>query len=206
MQKNLARAALFGALLALLAGCALKPKYLAPGYAPPQKIAVLPMANQSNDLKGAEVVRQEFFLKIRDRGYELISMQETDDLLRTKFGITDGGQLNSTTTQKLGEALNVDGVIYGDLLKFQFLNVGFYQQKVVEANFKLVDVKSGQPLWEDQRKAIGGIKVETVPKEAAKAFGRGLAEKAVENILQIPLYEQVQQVVRRAVATLPSAR
>lgn len=195
----------FAIVLSLLTGCALKPKMIAPGYVPPQKIAVLPMSNQSNDLKGPEYLRQEFVRHMEKRGYNIIPAAEVDEILRTKLGITDGGQLNSTTPQKVGGELNVDAVVYGDVLEFKFLNVGFYQNKLVEANFKMVDSKSGQPLWEDQRKA-SRKELQTSLKGAGQALARGVAEKAVGNIFGIPLYEQVQSVVKMVVSTIPRAK
>ena len=85
----------------LLAGCAVKPKMISPNYAAPARIAVLPMSNQSNDLKGPEYVREVFIRNLESRGYVVASVKETDELLRTKLGITDGGQLRSTTAEKI---------------------------------------------------------------------------------------------------------
>lgn len=200
-RKNLSLTALCALLLAV-AGCALKPKFLAPGYVPPQKVAVLPMSNQSNDMKGPDYVRKEFVRMIEKKGYTVVPAAETDELLRTKLGITEGGQLNSTTPQKVGAALNADAVVYGDLLEFKFMNIGFYQNKLVEANFRMLDSKTGQPLWEDQRKA-SRKQIQTSLKGAGQALGAGLAEKAIGNIFSVPLYEQVQAVVRMISSTLP---
>lgn len=204
-MKKISKLTIFCLTFAFLAGCALKPKLLVPGYVPPQKVAVLPMANRSNDLKGHEYVRQEFAQGIERKGYVVLPLQETDEILRTKLGINEGGQLNSVTPQKVGEALGVDAVIYGDLLDFKFVNIGFYQNKFVEADFRMVDTKSGQALWEDQRKATRK-EFQTSLKGAGQALGRGLVEKAVSNMLGSPLYAQVQAVVRMIVSTLPGAR
>ena len=203
-MKIFQRAVFYSAVLALLAGCALKPKMLAPNYVPPKKIAVLPMNNQSNDLKGPDYVRKELVQHLEKRGYVVEPTQETDEILTTKLGINDGGQLASTTPQKVGEILGVDAVIYGDLLNFKFVNIGFYQNKLVEANFKMVD-REGNALWEDQRKATRK-EIQTNLKSAGDALARGVAEKALGNMMGIPLYEQVQAVVRMTVSTLPSAK
>ena len=181
---------------------AVKPMFLAPGFAPPEKIAVLPMSNQSNDLRGPELVRKEFVRHLQDKGYLVVPCEAVDETLRTEFGITDGGQLNSTTPQNLEKKLKVDALIYSDLVDFKFVNVGFYQNKYVEADFKMVDAKTGQLLWEDQRQATRK-QIQTDPKKAADAFARGLAEKALKNALNVPLQEEVEMVVRRALSTLP---
>ena len=201
---NIFQRVFFYSALALLAGCALKPAMIAENYVPPKRIAVLPMNNQSNDLKGPDYVRNELVQRLQNRGYEVSSIQETDEILRTKLGISDGGQLGSLTPQKVGETLGVDAVIYGDLVNFKFVNVGFYQNKLVEAHFRMVD-RSGTALWEDQRKA-SRKEIQTNLKAATDALARGVAEKALGNMAGVPLYEEVQAVVRMTVSTLPSAR
>ncbi len=202
-MKNFGRRSWF--FLALLfAGCSLKPKMIVPNYVAPQKVALLPMANRSNDLKGPEYVRSELARLIEARGYNIIPPAESYEVLRTKLGITDGGQLGSATPQKVAEALGVDAVIYGDLLEFKFMNVGFYQNRLVEAGFKMVG-KDGRALWEDQRKS-SRKEIQTTLKSAGDALARGVAEKAVENMFQVPLFEQVQAVARMAASTLPKAK
>lgn len=205
MPIHIQRTLTFLVLSFVLAACALTPKLLVSGYTPPNKIAVLPMNNQSNDMRGPEYVRQEFVRHLHSRGYEVLPIDATDEILRTKFGITDGGQLNSVTPEKIGSALDVDAVIYGELIDFKFLNVGFYQNRLVEANFKMVETKSGQPLWEDQRRS-SKKELQTSLRGAADALAKGVAERAVGNVLNIPLQEQVQSVVRMALSTLPRGR
>ncbi len=163
------------------------------------------MTNQSNDLRGPEYVRQEFARALEGKGYQLQSLQETDEILRAKLGITDAGQLNVSTPKEVGALLGVDGLIYGELIDFKFVNIGFYQNKFVEANFKMIEVRSGQPLWGDQRKA-SRKEVRPDRKEAGKAFARGLVEKAAGNMSGTPLYEEVQGAVRMILSTLPRGR
>lgn len=191
-------------LAAFLTGCALKPKMIVADYAPPKKLAVLPMSNQSNDLRGPEYIRKEFVRYLQKRGYIVSPLEETDVVLREKFGVTDGGQLNAVTPVQVSEALGVDAVVYGDLIDFKFVNVGVYQNKLVEANFKMVD-RSGRPLWEDQRKATKK-ELNLSLRKAGKSLAKGVTEKAVGNILNIPLYEQVKIVVKQITSTVPKAR
>ena len=189
--------------LILAGGCAVKPKIIAPDYSPPPSIAVLPMSNESNDLRGPEYVRKVFVRGMESRGYSVQPIQETDELLKSKLGITEGGQLGSTIPPKVCETLGVEAAIYGNLIDFKYVNVGFYQNKSVEANFKMV-AKNGQTLWEDQRNA-SKKEIQVDLKEAGKALARGLTEKMAGNLFDSPLYEQVHQLVRMALSTLPRA-
>ncbi|MFH1380514.1 MAG: GNA1162 family protein [bacterium] len=187
-----------------LSGCALKPKYLAQDYAPPQRLALLPMNNQTNDLDGPEMVRKMMFESLPRRGYYSMPLEEIDELLREN-GITDGGQLKSMTHEKLGEILHVDGLIYGELLEFGDLNIGFYQRKTVEANFKMVDAATGTALWEDERK-VSTKEFALNAEDAKKAFAMGLAKKAVGNILNVYLKAEAAECIRRIVSTMPPGR
>ena len=88
-KSALKQIALLSALL-LAGGCVLKPKMLAPNFAPPARIAVLPMANESNDLRGPEFVREVFVRNMENRGYAIAPVSETDDILKTKLAINKG--------------------------------------------------------------------------------------------------------------------
>ncbi|TBR20731.1 tetratricopeptide repeat protein, partial [bacterium] len=71
------------------------------------RIAVLPMGNLTNDLKGPGVLRALFHERLGRRGYLLAPLEDVDRVLRERLGVTDGGQLAGVTPQRLGEALGV---------------------------------------------------------------------------------------------------
>lgn len=191
-------------LFLVLNGCALKPKYLVDNYAPPQSIALLPMSNLTNDMDGPEVVRQLMFEMLPSRGYSSVTLTQIDDLLR-EIGITDGGQLRSKEPQELGEKLHVDALLYGELIEFGDINIGFYQNKVVEAKFILIDAATGEKLWEDERK-VSKKEFALSMDAAKKKFARGLAKKAVGKMLNIHLKAEATECVRKVVSTLPPNR
>lgn len=203
MSKRCLYVLVFG-LVMVLQGCAVKPKYLAGDYAAPQTIAVLPMNNQTNDMDGPEVVRKMMFDFLPQRGYHSIPLERIDTVLREN-GITDGGQLRSMSHEKLGTILGVDGLIYGELIEFGDMNIGFYQKKVVKANFKMVEAATGNPLWEDERTA--STKEFAFSADAAKkAFAKGLAKKVLGKVLNIHLKAEATKCVRQIVSTLPPNR
>src|SRR5262249_47408017 len=136
--------------LGFLAGCAGQPVYLAKDYAKPQKIAVLPMANETTDLDGPPFVRQLIFNNLAARGYMLVPLEQMDAKLLAE-GFTDGGQLNAVTPQKLGEWVGADGLFYGTLVNFSYINLGYYWQRKVTIFGRLVSATSGEKLWEAER-------------------------------------------------------
>ncbi|PIU83815.1 MAG: hypothetical protein COS68_02000 [Elusimicrobia bacterium CG06_land_8_20_14_3_00_38_11] len=183
----------------LFLGCAPKAKYLIENYSPPQIIAVLPFNNQSVDLDAPVIMRYLFNKRLSAVGYNTIPLDEIDEKLR-EMGITDGGQLAATTPKELGEKLNADGLIYGDVLEFKYTTLGFYYARTVQANFKLFDSKNEKLLWEDERK-VSNKKFEF--KEIGKAFALQLAEKGLDKALKSPLKEESNGVVNLSIMTLP---
>lgn len=109
-------------------------------------VAVLPMYNATNDVAGAETVRNLFYVKARQH-FNVKPLKEVDSVLLDRLGITLGSQLDMTTAQKLGEVLGVDGVIYGYLINYDDITTGVYNARRVRSGFKLVDVRSGEVIW-----------------------------------------------------------
>lgn len=201
MQNRIRGFAFLLGCVLVLSGCTIKPKFLASDYVPPRSIALLPMGNQTNDMDGPEVVRNMMFKYLPRRGYYSIPIDRIDEILK-KNGITQGGQLYAITPEKLGQELGVDALMYGELLEFGTLNIGFYRRKQVEASFKIVDAGTGKVLWEDVRKV--STKKFALDADAAKrAFAEGLAEKVVGKMLNIHLKAETRECIRRIVSTLP---
>ncbi|MFN3966579.1 MAG: GNA1162 family protein [Endomicrobiia bacterium] len=185
----------------LLFGCVAKPKFIIDNYSPPMTVAVLPFNNFTTDLDGPVYVRKVFSEGIRCRGYIVKSINETDEILRG-IGITDGGQLPAFKPEKIGEALKVDALFYGDLLEFNYITLGFYNKKSVAVNLKLLDSKTGKILWEDEKK-VSRTELALSSEEALKKFKNKMIEKTIEKTFRVPLKEEVEEVVRKIILTLP---
>ena len=148
MKRRLPWLVLIIAVTALVAGCALpRPKFTDPGN-PLKRVAVLPMKNDTDDVDGPDTVRAKMVEALKDRSYLVLDPKETDQVLRDRMGINLGGQLDLTTPQKLGETLEVEGVLYGELMDFDETTTGIYNARKVRARFTLVNTATGQPLWQ----------------------------------------------------------
>ncbi|MBI2071307.1 MAG: DUF799 family lipoprotein [Elusimicrobia bacterium] len=196
---NVQRITAILAMTGLLFACAgIKPIYLATDLRFPQNAAVLPLGNQTNDMKAPEMIRPLIEQALRQKGYAIFTQAETDERLRKLLGVTDGGQLRvlfeglnaqnpsaamdegsrgSISMKKLSDALPVDTVFYGEVVDFGITNLGFYREKRVHLAFKMVDLKTGNLLWIDQAK-IKERNVATSVDEAKSSFKKGLLEKA----------------------------
>lgn len=186
-------------LLPVFTGCVPKAKYLAENYVPPEKVAVLPFTNQAINLDGPVLLRYLFDKQLTNLGYETIPFDEIDAKL-DEMGITDAGQLPATTPKELGEKLDVDGLVYGEVITFNYVTLGFYYSRTVEANFKLFDAEKEKLLWEDERK-FSRKKLQF--EDIGKAFAAQLIEKTIDKALKSPLKPESEAVVIISLRTLP---
>lgn len=114
---------------------------------PYRSVAILPLYNATNDVDGPKMVRELADGRVRHMHYDVKPINEVDQILRDRMGVTLGAQLELTTPQKLGEELGVDAVLYGYLLNFETITSGVYNVKKVRAGFRLVDTKTGRTIW-----------------------------------------------------------
>lgn len=203
MRSPLNRA-LAALLASALAGCAATQPKVRHGTPFPVRIVLLPLDNQSLDLQGPLVVRNLLETYLAAAGISVADTRTVDEKLR-EIGISEGGQLGSATAQKLGEVLEVDALLYGEITEFKSVNVGVYASRIVEAKLWLVDARTGARLWEaTQRKANSQA---SLSKEAAKrTLATGYAERAAENIRNSPLLPESEDVARQLIKSLNKAR
>jgi hypothetical protein len=194
------RTALVGAAL-ILTGCAPAQVYVSKTFIRPQRVAVLPMSNDTNDLDGPPLVRQALFAMLVQRGYILVPLNEIDDKLKVQ-GFTDGGQLKATTPQKIGEWVGADGLFYSTLEEFNYINLGYYAQRTVKILGQLISAATGEKLWAADR-GWATRAVATSPKDAEKAFAVQMAAKWVEKVAHKPLQGETHEAVIRLLNTLP---
>jgi hypothetical protein len=114
---------------------------------PLKRVAALPLKNDTTDVDGPQVLRKKMVQAMEHRSYVVKDTKETDQILRDQLGITLGGQLDLATAQKLGEALGVEGLLYGTLMDFDELTTGAINVKKVRGKFKLVNAMTGQTVW-----------------------------------------------------------
>lgn len=221
----------FLSVSALFAGCATLPKPYNSNN-PIKKVAVLPMKNDTLDIKGPDMVRGKMEAVLRFRGYNVKPIRESDQILRDQMGINLGGQLDMTTPQKLGEALGVDGVLYGTLMDFNETTTGLYNVKKVRGKFKLVNTATAETVWERglgvksevrMSGALGGvtslaanindardaevpwlvIERRTTDTDLGTSFAVNLGSKLVSKAVGIHLEHEAAELAERVTSNLP---
>jgi len=191
--------------LAVLAGCAATAPSSVRHAAPfPATIAMLPLENQSLDLRAPELLRELLDTYLSAADFNLTDIKEAEEKLKS-LGISEGGQLNAVTPQKLAGLLGADALLYGDIETFNNANIGVYAGRTVKVKLWLVDGKTGETLWETEKSKANsrlGLSKDT----AKNILISGYAEKAVENLMDNPLYPESEDVVRLLVRALGKAR
>ena len=161
-------------------------------------MAVAPLENRSNDLDASEIIRSSFAGEIARRGWNVLSLAESDRVLRETLGISYGGQLPSTTPGEVCRTLGVDGVFYGEVREWNKTTTGIYNKVTVTASFELYD-RDGTRVWEgsDTQSKVN------VPY-GGRDIGAEIAIHALGNLLLNPMTPYGQAVARNIAGKLPS--
>lgn len=178
-------------------------RYLSPEFhaRAPGRVAVLPFDNRSTDLVGPELLRKLVVADLRSHGYEPQPLEDVDAKLR-EIGVTDGGQLRAVRAEKLRETLGEDGLVYGTVEEFAFLNVGFAVRRVVRLHLRFVNGATGETLWEDTGQGITEW-FTFKRKDAERAFMEGVAQRALELAFRTPLMPESREAIRQLFYKLP---
>lgn len=166
----------------------------------PESVALLPMDNHSNSLIGPVLLRTLLEDLMAGSSFDVQDTKQTDATLQ-KEGITDGGQLRSMTPEKLGKLLGVDGLIYGELLDFNYTNIGVMSKRAVKARLYIVDPATGETLW-DATKVEANSKMAFTADAMKENLAVGLGTKLIETALKSPLRPETEVVARELLGDL----
>lgn len=159
---------------------------------PIAKVAVLPMRNNTNNLYAPDWIRSSFNDAVPTRYYSTLPLSAVDQNLKAKIGLSLGAQLDidnpgpvTPTSQKLGEALGVDGLFYGSLDEFSNFVTGVYNKYNIKVRFKLVNAKTGAVVWE--RVAVEADSETNLSATSALKSTKGkLMEVAADHFKEVP--------------------
>jgi hypothetical protein len=145
LNPSIPKVFFWASIFLLLAGCATPLSDVSQDFKSrrPTRIAVLPAKNETADTDGPFVFRLLAAAELADKGYALVDFTRIDEALRGK-GIEEAGQIESLTSQEIGESVGADGLLYVTVLTYG-RQVGVHLK--MEGSFILVDAKTGQKLW-----------------------------------------------------------
>ncbi|MCG3204451.1 MAG: hypothetical protein KCHDKBKB_01166 [Elusimicrobia bacterium] len=167
---------------------------------PIQTIAVLPFDCEANNLDAPDIL-QRLVADMLKTGYQVSDIQTTNKFLEN-VGIVDGGQLAVVDPVKLGKDLGVQALLFGNVTNFGYANLGFYYQRKVGLELKLVEVATGETLWENAAESVTR-KVPSNNNETGKTFIEGLADQLKDKLSKNPLAEESHLATLRALRNFP---
>jgi hypothetical protein len=166
------------AVLGLLAACASKPlerhaDYTAFKKEQPHSILVLPPLNDTSDVSASASVLSQMTQPLAEEGYYVIPVALMDETFKQN-GLTAPAEIAQVAPAKLREIFGADAVLYSTITQYGSVYRVVSSTTVVDATAKLVDLKTGDVLWQGTGHATG--------EDVSPSFsvGNGLASMLVQ--------------------------
>jgi len=138
-------------MVSVLCGCSTPRHYVAEamglGYV--KRIVVLPFENNTDVKFAEERFRDVVTTEILSRGlFDIVEKGEAQRFLREELVRKEQETLDLATAQRLGQELNVEAYLAGAVEDFSEKQNGSYSYPLVAVTLRLVDVKTGQIIWQ----------------------------------------------------------
>ena len=115
-----------------------------------KSIAVLPLDNLSLEPHGEKALYDAVYSQLSNKGYSKIDKEYVRRIM-SEIGIKTSGQLAGISLKRLGELLNVDAVLMGQIDQSGAVHTGVYDAVVVSCSLRLIHCKSGTILWKAEQ-------------------------------------------------------
>jgi len=188
--------------LVFIGGCASTPDKTLATQFKRKTIAVMPLDNQTNSVAGALYMREEMVALLKAKGYQPMSIEQTDQQLANQFGISLGGQITEADLPKIASALQVDAIMTGTLKNFSAVLLSYNE---VAASFTLYQAEAWLPVW-----TYGNVAITSFSPLRNESFSTqlisGLVGSVFDRTLGKPMQSAVSEYYRHLQPTLPSGR
>ena len=161
---------------------------------PPTCVAILPLGIKSPDkpkatAEDASKVRRSLYAHLSTQSKHSIKLERVDYALNKA----------RSDRQSLGESLQCDAVIEGQVIEYGDAFWGIYSRVAVGVELKLIRTSDGAVLWEGSHVAVshGG----TIPLDPV-GVAMGVAD-AASNVRDEQILRVTDDVARRLVSTIP---
>lgn len=147
---------------ALVAGCSGPKPFVRENFMahPPASVAVLPFvitypydAAPGDEVPppshriGRDTFRKSFYYAITPYGYDDRNPEEIDELLSSGWGPLEQAGWRQASPQLLGETLDAEALMYGDIHRIIFFATPLYTETRVDATLRMVSAATGEELW-----------------------------------------------------------
>lgn len=142
----------------LLSGCASKPKaydYTALKESNPRSILVVMPVNHSLDVRAPSSVLARMTVPLAEKGYYVFPVALVDEMFRQN-GLPSGHDIQNAPISKVREVFGADAILYLDVEDYGPRYRVVSSTTAVVLKGKLVDLRSGETLWEGSATAAEG--------------------------------------------------
>lgn len=136
------------AVAGLLSACATPPSvdYSAYRESRPASILILPPLNQTPDIKASYGMLAQMSYPLAESGYYVLPVALVDETFRQN-GLDNAADIHEVAPAKLREIFGADAALYVTVTQYGPTYTIFDSSVKVQANAKLVDLRSGTLLW-----------------------------------------------------------
>lgn len=149
MKKHLKFCVLITIATLAAAGCAtVEPyDYSAINATKPRSIVVIPPLNHSIELEASYTFLATISKPLAEKGYYVFPVAVIDIFLKEN-GLPTPGEMNNVSLDKIAENIGADAVLFIEINNWGQKYQIFSSKAVVDSRLKLVDVKTGDLLWD----------------------------------------------------------
>jgi hypothetical protein len=142
------------ALLAACTGPAKQRDYTAFKNSQPRSILLLPPLNDTSDVQATYGMLSQMTQPVAEAGYYVVPVAVMDETFKQN-GLTESTDIQAVAPAKLREIFGADAALYSKVTQYGSVYQLLDSKIVVEASAKLVDLRSGDVLWEGEGRATG---------------------------------------------------
>ncbi|MGR3911330.1 DUF799 domain-containing protein [Burkholderia sp. SR8] len=142
-------------IVALLSACAQpvkRPDYTAFKKSQPRSILVLPPINDTSDVTATYGMLSQMTLPLAESGYYVVPVAVMDETFKQN-GLTNAAEIQQTSPAKLREIFGADAALYSKVSQYGTVYRVLASATVVSASAKLVDLRTGDVLWQGRASA-----------------------------------------------------
>lgn len=167
--------------------------------APVRDIVILPVASQSYDVTAPIMIRVFLEKKLKKQGFkQVIDARLLDQTLR-QMGFTKPEQIQEGNIRQIGQVVKARAVFQSTLIQFKQDLVR--KTTSIEAEFKLIDVKTGRILWKE-RTALQEEGLTKIP--LSERVDYTWTEKEIHDLTKTKAAQLPKRLVERALEKMPS--
>jgi hypothetical protein len=135
----------------------------------PRSILVVPVVNETTEVEAPRFFMATIAKPLVESGYYVFPVEGTAEMLESE-GFTAGEELLQVRPASFGKYFGADGVLFVTLKAWDTSYLIFWSNVVVTLEYRLVDTRSGETVWEA---------TQTAERSSSGPYGSGLGDLIV---------------------------